>query len=141
MPHYVLNNNRAGNPVSGTVSSTRRSSATQFKTRGGSFRNISYSSLGMSETIRTTNSNDIGQEFLYLCVHRFVRVPVALIYSCYQGKPKISKIYPASRETELRARSCKYRSLQGLLYIISDNIKGWYHAVQRIVAEGKAGLH
>ena len=53
------------------------------------------------------DENDSRHEKLYLCVHRFVRVPMSLVYSCYRGKPKVWNVYPANKEQELRSKSCK----------------------------------
>ena len=51
------------------------------------------------------DENDIPHQKLYLCVHRFVRVPVSMVYSCLKGSPRIWKLYPVIKEKELR--SCK----------------------------------
>ena len=66
-------------------------------------------SIKMVESIenKSLDKNGIQHKFLYLCVHRFVRVPVSMVYSCYQGKPKIWNVYPANKELELRSKSCK----------------------------------
>ena len=66
-------------------------------------------SIGMAESIenKSLDKNDIQHKFLYLCVHRFVRVPVSMVYSCYKGKPKMWNVYPANKEHELRSKSCK----------------------------------
>ena len=53
------------------------------------------------------DENNSRHEKLYLCVHRFVRVPMSLVYSCYRGKPKVWNVYPANKEQELRSKSCK----------------------------------
>ena len=51
------------------------------------------------------DKNDNPHQKLYLCVHRFVQVPVSMVYSCLRGTPRVWKLYPVIKERELR--SCK----------------------------------
>ena len=43
---------------------------------------------------------------VFLCVQKFVRVPVSMVFTCYKGKPKIWNAYPVTKERELRQFSC-----------------------------------
>ena len=56
-----------------------------------------------SSSLRLPDRED-GEVFL--CVQKFVRVPVSMVFTCYKGKPKIWNAYPVSKERELRKFSC-----------------------------------
>ena len=43
---------------------------------------------------------------VFLCVQKFVRVPVSMVFTCYKGRPKIWNAYPVTKERELRQFSC-----------------------------------
>ena len=58
--------------------------------------------------IHEHNETDTPYQKLYLCVHRFVQVPVSMVFSCYRGAPKVWKLYPVIKERELR--NCKFIS-------------------------------
>ena len=44
---------------------------------------------------------------VFLCVEKFVRVPVSMVFTCYKGKPKIWNAFPVSKERELRRFPCE----------------------------------
>ena len=79
---------------------------------------------------KSLDRNDIQHEFLYLCVHRFVRVPVSMVYSCYKGKPKMWNVYPANKEQELRSKSCK-------MHIIFWKFPSWFFSRVNCMLSGE----
>ena len=44
---------------------------------------------------------------VFLCVQKFVRVPVSMVFTCYKGRAKIWNAYPVTQERELRKFSCE----------------------------------
>ena len=44
---------------------------------------------------------------VFLCVEKFVRVPVAMVFTCNKGKPKIWNAFPVTKERELRRFPCE----------------------------------
>ena len=44
---------------------------------------------------------------VFLCVEKFVRVPVSMVFTCHKGRPKIWNAFPVSRERELRRFPCE----------------------------------
>ena len=66
------------------------------------------------------DKNATPHQKLYLCVHRFVQVPVSMVYSCSRGAPKVWKLYPVVKESELR--NCKFVSHTYSILKISLNV-------------------
>ena len=57
----------------------------------------------------STNSLHLPDKYagdVFLCVQKFVRVPVSMVFTCYKGRPKIWNAYPVTKERELRQFSC-----------------------------------